>query len=298
MDGLLWTEKYRPRRLEDVALDDGARRVLAAYVEAREIPHLLLSGPAGSGKTTVARILIDALDCRHLTLNASADRGIDVVRARVGAFVTAAFGVRWNVVFLDEADAMTSDAQTALRNLIEAHADRARFILTCNYPHKIIAPIQSRCQVISMGRPPLKERYRILAAVLSAEGIAADPAVLLGYAERFPDLRRMLMAAQRAHLAGGGAPLPPAVAQDRATGAEVLRLLETRNWTGLRRLASGADFDPTQALRDLFWAIPDDHARVGFVRHVVAKGLHETTYTPDPIILFLGVAAEVMEGLG
>lgn len=312
---LLWVEKHRPTSLTDVALEPETRRVFESYMEAGEVPHLLLVGPPGGGKTTIARILIAAMDCQVLALNASVDRGIDVVREKIGRFVTSMLRAQLNVVFLDEADEMTSDAQTGMRNLIESYADRSRFVLTANRGWKIIAPIQSRCQVFKMGAPPLKERWRILAAVLKAEGIEADPQLILGYAEKYPDMRRMLMAAQTAYLAnanhaddcaaglGGGcdcsAPrtLPPATEAVTIGGGELFALLTAKDWTSLRQRSSMADFDHQQALRDLFWAVPDAHPKAGFLRHILGRGVHDSGFTPDSIVLFLGVCAEAMEGL-
>ncbi len=293
---LLWTEVHRPTKLADLALGQENRAVLAAYLAAGEIPHLLLVGPSGTGKTTVGRILFRSLDCRHLVLNASNERGIETVRSKIGTFVTAMNAEQWQIVFLDEADAMTSDAQTALRNLIETYADRARFILTANRIHKIIGPIQSRCQILTFSPPPFKERYRILANVLKAEGIEAEPQIILSYAERYTDLRHMLMETQRAYLANAGT-LPLAQTKLSKDGQAVLDLVTTKNWTGLRHLTKSEEFDVTEGLRQLFWAIPDDHPQAGFLRHVVGRGVHESGFTPDPVILFLGVAAEAMEGM-
>lgn len=295
--GLLWTETYRPQTLAEMALEDSTRSVLESYLQAGEVPHLLLIGPPGSGKTTLARIIVHTIDCRHITLNASSERGIDVVREKIGGFVTAWTPERWKVVFLDEADAMTGDAQTALRNLIEANADQSRFVLTANYAHKIIGPIQSRCQVLEFGSPPLKERYRILSGVLAKEGIAAEPAVVLSYAERFPDLRRMLMGAQRAWLATGKSSLPPAAAADRVRGGELLKLVEDRNWTALKRLTASGEFDPQEMLRDAFWSVDVAKPHASLFLEKLARGLHDSGYTPDPIVLFLGVAAEIMNAL-
>lgn len=296
---LHWTEKYRPHTLDDVALEPETRTLLEAYLSAGEIPHLLLGGPPGSGKTTVARIILDTLDCATLTLNASSERGIDVVREKIGTFVTAVSQFDWNIVFLDEADQMTADAQTAMRNLIESYADQARFILTANQVHKVIGPIQSRCQVLTLGRPPLKERYRILTRVLEAEDIRYDKATALAYAEKFPDLRRLLHQTQRRYLvAGADGTLPPVSADTgETTGADLFQMLTSKSWTGLRRVTTSGDFDVQQGLRDLFYAIPDDHPRVGFLRHVIGRGVHETGFTPDPVVLFLAVTAEAMEGL-
>ena len=292
----LWIEAYRPKALEDMALEEETRSILSSYLEAGEIPHLLLVGPPGTGKTTLSRIITRSLDCQVLSLNASAERGIDVVRGKIGTFATGMNVHRWNVVFLDEADAMTADAQTAMRNLIESYADQTRFILSGNYLHKIIGPIQSRCQLLTLGYPPLKERFRILKGVLEAEGIEASTPVTLSYAERFPDLRKMLMGAQKAYLSNDGK-LPPAVEEGSVPGVAVLEMIHKKDWTGIRRMTSSGSFDAQQGLRDLFWAIPDDDSHVGFLRHIIGKAVHESGFSPDPIIHFLGTAAECMEGI-
>lgn len=296
---LHWTEKYRPTSLDDVALEPETRQVLDAYIAAGEVPHLLLIGPPGSGKTTVARIIMNLLDCVTLTLNASSERGIDTVRNKIGTFVTAMSVARWNIVLLDESDAMTPDAQTALRNLIESYSEQTRFILTANYGHRVIGPIQSRCQVLTLGRPPLKERYRILERVLKAEGIQFTPQVALKYANKFPDLRRLLHQAQRHYLASGSTGVLPELSEATGdiTGEQLFTWLTEKNWMSFRRCTASGDFDVSQALRELFWAIPDEHPRAGFIRHKVGRGVHEMGFTPDPVVLFLGTVAEVMDGL-
>lgn len=292
--GLLWTEKYRPVQLADMALAPENRAVLQAYLDAGEIPHLLLLGPAGSGKTTVAKIICRTLDCRVLALNASKDRGIDVVRQQIGSFVTAQTDARWNICWLDEADHMTTDAQTAMRNQIESYAARSRFILTGNYGSRIIGPIQSRCQVLHLDRPPLKERYRILERVLKAEGITADTPTTLSYVEKFPDLRQTLMQAQRCVLSKGKLEPATSVVVD---GAALFANLIKKDWRAMKNLTTTDGFEAQPALRELFYAVPDDHPRAGALRHIIGRGVHETGFTPDPHVLFLGVVAEAMECL-
>lgn len=299
LNSVNWTESYRPTSLDEVALEPAQRRLIEGYIEAGEIPHLFLVGPPGSGKTTVAKIINDAIDCRVLTLNASAERGIDVVREKVGSFAQSMFTSSWNHVFLDEADALTADAQTALRNTMETFAEKTRFILTANNGHKVIGPLQSRCQVIPLGRPPLVERCRVLARILKAEGIAATKQIIVGYAERYPDMRQMLLAAQQAYLAAdkrddGLPPVPPRGSQD---GATLFEWLVKGAWPSFKSVTTRADFNAGDVLRELFWAVPDNHPKAFFLRGIIGKGVHESGFTPDPVVLFLAVVAECMDGV-
>lgn len=291
-ENVLWTEAYRPTSLEETALTEGNRRLLQSYIDEGEIDHLLLVGPAGCGKTTVAKILTDQLDCKVLQLNASSERGIDTIRDKVTNFVRGRMGGKWNIVFLDEADALTRDAQTSLRNTMEEHSGRGRFIMTANYPHKILDPIKSRCQVIGMSQTPLKERYQILLNVLNSEGVPVpDEAVAASYAQRYKDLRRMLRAAQKSYLSHGE--LRPA-SDAVVSGEEIFEACKSKNWTYVREISQNAAFDHRAALTDLFWAIEDDFPRAASWRAEVAEAVHESQFTPDPVVHFLGTCASLM----
>jgi replication factor C small subunit len=152
----IWIEKYRPETLADIAGQTDVVERLQQYVATDDLPHLLFAGPAGTGKTTAAQAIArelygDDWADNFLELNASDERGIDVVRDRIKSFARTDFGGDHRIVFLDEADALTSDAQSALRRTMEQFADNARFILSCNYSNKIIDPIQSRCAVFRFG---------------------------------------------------------------------------------------------------------------------------------------------------
>jgi len=149
----IWIEKYRPRTLAEMKGQEEIVERLRSYIDRDDLPHLLFSGPAGIGKTTAATAIARAVygdDWRgnFLELNASDERGIDVVRDRIKNFARASFGgYDYRIIFLDEADSLTSDAQSALRRTMEQFADNTRFILSCNYSSRIIDPIQSRCAV-------------------------------------------------------------------------------------------------------------------------------------------------------
>ncbi len=170
----VWVEKYRPRKLDDVVGQKEVTERLRSYVKARNLPHLLFAGTAGTGKTTSALALArelfgeDAWRQNFQELNASDERGIDVVRTKIKDFArTATMGdFPFKIIFLDEADALTSDAQSALRRTMEKYTQTCRFILSCNYSSKIIDPIQSRCAVFRF-RPikadELKARIRMIA---------------------------------------------------------------------------------------------------------------------------------------
>ncbi|MBN2250939.1 MAG: replication factor C small subunit [Candidatus Altiarchaeota archaeon] len=167
---LPWTEKYRPVKLDEMVGQEAIVERLAAYVKARSMPHLLFAGPAGSGKTTATLCLVRELfgDISHdfLELNASDERGIDVVRTKIRDFArTRPITGDFKIIFLDEADALTPDAQNALRRTMENYTQTCRFIMSCNYSSKIIEPIQSRCSIFrfrKLSRETIKKRLEFI----------------------------------------------------------------------------------------------------------------------------------------
>lgn len=170
---LPWTEKYRPKTLEEMVGQEEVVARLKAYAEKKEMPNLLFAGPPGTGKTTAAMALAreifgDTFEQNFLELNASDERGINVVRETIKEFArTLPFGgARFKIIFLDEADALTADAQHALRRTMEKYAATSRFILSCNYSSKIIEPIQSRCAIFRfrpLSEEQIKERLKYIA---------------------------------------------------------------------------------------------------------------------------------------
>ena len=175
--GEIWIEKYRPQTLAAVAGQDDITKRLQSYVAQDDLPHLLFSGPAGVGKTTSAMAIArevygDDWRDNFLELNASDERGSDVVRDRIKNFARASFGGHdYRVIVLDEADALTSDAQSALRRTMEQFAGTTRFILSCNYSSQIIDPIQSRCAVFRFGPLPEEAVAEYVRQIAGEEGI-------------------------------------------------------------------------------------------------------------------------------
>ena len=194
----LWVERYRPQRLEDYVGNEHILEKVKIYIENEDVPHLLLYGQAGTGKTTLAKIITNQIDCDVMYINASDENNVDTVRDKIRGFASSMGFRKWKVIILDESDYLTPNAQAALRNLMETFSKSTRFILTCNYVEKIIDPIQSRCQTFAITPPSKKEVAKRLFDILTTEGVkfqTEDLAVLVN--SGYPDIRRVLNAAQR-----------------------------------------------------------------------------------------------------
>ena len=193
----LWTEKYRPNTLEGyVFRDDAQKHQVESWLKSGMIPHLLFSGAPGVGKTTLAKILINQLDINDLDvleINASRENSVDAVREKITNFVaTMPFG-EFKVVLLDEADYISPNGQAALRGVMETYHASARFILTCNYPNKVIPALHSRCQGFHIEKIDVDEFRTRIGEILIAEKVEVDGDTMDSYAKAtYPDLRKCI----------------------------------------------------------------------------------------------------------
>ena len=189
----LLVEKYRPSKLENYVGNENIKKSISKYLDQNDIQNLIFYGPAGTGKTTLAKLIVKNLDCDHLYINASDERGIETIRDKVQGFASVASFKPIKVVILDEADFLTIQAQASLRNIIETFSRTTRFILTCNYVERIIDPLQSRCHVLKIVPPTKKDVAKHLSWVLDQESIKFEIKDLVPLVNQYyPDLRKCI----------------------------------------------------------------------------------------------------------
>jgi replication factor C small subunit len=198
MSHSLWVEKYRPTDLSTYVGNEHLKEKVKVYLESEDVPHLLLYGKAGTGKTTLAKIITSNIDCDYMYINASDENKVDDVRNKIKTFASSVGFKSLKVIILDECDYLTPNAQAALRNLMETFSRHCRFILTCNYVERIIDPIQSRCQSYKVVPPSKKEVAQQMVNILKEENcqFELDDIALIVNAG-YPDIRRVINSAQR-----------------------------------------------------------------------------------------------------
>ena len=261
----LWVEKYRPSTLDSYIGNQHLRSKVKVYIESGDLPHLLLYGRAGTGKTTLAKLLVNNIDCDYLYINASDENSVDVVREKVKNFASTLGFKEMKVIILDECDYITPNAQAALRNLMETFSKNCRFILTCNYVERIIDPIQSRCQSFQIIPPDRKEVAVHLNTILTKEGVKSDINDIVTIVNGgFPDLRRVINAAQR-QVVNGELVIDEGMSIQNDYKNQVLEILKTQDkknsFKNIRQLLADSKVTDFSDLFRLLFDTVDDWGR-------------------------------------
>jgi len=193
----LWVEKYRPIQLQHYIGNEHLKEKVGDYISTGDVPHLLLFGKAGTGKTTLAKLIVNQIDCDHIIINASDENNVETVRTKVKNFAATVGFKDKKIIILDEFDYMTPNAQAILRNLMETYSKHCRFILTCNYIEKVIDPIQSRTQTFQVVPPTKKDVAVHVSKILGEEGITFDPKDIVSILDSYyPDIRKVINTCQ------------------------------------------------------------------------------------------------------
>ena len=199
----LWVEKYRPTKLENYIGNSHLKEKVSNYLKSGDVPHLLFFGKAGTGKTTLAKLIVKSIDCDYIIINASDENNVDTVRNKVKGFASTVGFKDMKIIILDEFDYMTPNAQAILRNLMETFSKHCRFILTCNYVEKIIDPIQSRCQTFQIVPPSKKEVAIHISKILKLEQVRFEPKTIVPLIDSsYPDIRKIINTCQLSSVKG------------------------------------------------------------------------------------------------
>ena len=261
----LWVEKYRPSTLDSYIGNEHLRSKVKLYIESGDLPHLLLYGRAGTGKTTLAKLLVNNIDCDYLYINASDENSVEVVRDKVKNFASTLGFQDMKVIILDECDYITPNAQAALRNLMETFSKHCRFILTCNFVERIIDPIQSRCQSFQIIPPDRKQVAMHLDTILKQENVEANVDDIVTIVNGgYPDIRRVINASQR-QVVDGKLVIDEAMSIQNDYKIQVLEILKTQDrknsFKNIRQLLADSKVTDFSDLFRLLFDTVDDWGR-------------------------------------
>ena len=307
MSDFIWVEKYRPTTIDECILPKGIKKTFQDFVERGEIPNMLLSGPPGIGKTTVAKALCHQLGSDYYVINGSDEgRFLDTVRNSAKNFastVSLTSDSKHKVIIIDEADNTTSDVQLLLRASIEEFSKNCRFIFTCNYKNKIIDPLHSRCSVVDFSvnkkdKPTIAAQFFArLNSILEEEKVEADKKVLAELINKhFPDWRRVLNECQRYAVSGKIDSGILAAFSDVAVN-DLIKNLKQKNFAEVRKwVVTNMDNDTSVLLRRIYDSLYDslEHSSIPAAVLIIAKYQYQIAFVADQEINLLAALTEIM----
>jgi DNA polymerase III delta prime subunit len=306
-DEFLWVAKYAPKTIKDCVLPESTKKTFQDFLNRGEIPNMLLAGPPGIGKTTVAKALCNELGVDFYVINGSDEgRFLDTVRNNAKNFastVSLSSTARHKVIIIDEADNTTNDVQLLLRAFTEEFSNNCRFIFTCNYKNKIIEPLHSRCAVVEFALKGKEKTilagsfFKRLQNILDAEGVQYDPKVLAELINKhFPDWRRVLNECQRYSVSGTIDSGILATFSDVAVN-ELIKNLKEKNFPEVRKwVVSNLDNDTTVLLRRIYDTLYDtlENNSIPAAILVLAKYQYQSAFVADQEINMLACLTEIM----
>jgi len=298
----LLTEVYRPQTLETFVGSDSIKETIQKQLDQNDIQNMLFFGKSGCGKTTLAKLIVNNLECASLILNASDERGIETIRDKVTSFASAASFQPQKVVVLDEADFLTIQAQASLRNVIEKFSRSTRFILTCNYIERIIDPLQSRCQTFKIVPPSKLEIAKHLKYnILDVEGIIFEPKDLKTIINKYyPDLRKTLNTIQSSTV-DNKLKLDTSVLVESQYQNKIIELLKSPKTTfrQLRQVIADSNANEFSDLyRELYDSITEyANGREGEIILYIEEYMHHSSFVVDKEICIMAALNKILNTL-
>jgi len=293
----LFVEKYRPNNLEDFVGDNTVRAKIQEYLDTGTLQNLLLFGPAGTGKTSLAKLIVDQLNADHLYINASDERGIDTIRDKIVPFASSIGFNGLKIVILDEADYLTPQAQATLRNTIETFSGSCRFIFTCNYLDRIISPLQSRCMAFGITPPSKKEVGQHVLKICESEGInftKEDLGQII--ITHYPDLRKILNTIQGS-IKKGELVLDSKSLKNTEFENKIIQCLKNKtNLRDIRQIIADSGATQFESLfRTLYDNVEEYTTNIGDAIITIAQYQYEYTFVVDKEICIAAMLNKLLK---
>jgi DNA polymerase III delta prime subunit len=297
----LWVEKYRPRKLSEYVGNEHLKEKVSGYLETSDVPHLLFFGKAGTGKTTLAKLIVNSIECDHIIINASDENNVDTVRNKVKNFASSMGFKKWKIVILDEFDYMTPNAQAILRNLMETFSQHCRFILTCNYVEKVISPIRSRTQEFQIVPPTKKDVAVQISQILGKEDIKFQPTTLVPIIDSsYPDIRKIINTCQL-NSSKGELKLDTSSIMDSDIKTKVVDILKSSDskpnkWKNIRQAVADSRIQDFTELYSYLYEKIDEYggSNTSNIILILSESQHKDALVVDKEITFMSCIIQIV----